>query len=75
MTTGYWEFQFVGQGSIVVAIPKWSPTEFFLWSCDDGYHWNRTDLTMTISVMGMLTEPGEMALHARLVQAKLCAVL
>lgn len=58
-----------------MAIAK-STTEVLLWSCDDGYNWNRTNLTTPISVMGMLTEPGEMALHARLVQANVvCSVL
>ena len=52
-----------------MAIPKWSLADLILWSCDGGTSWHTDNLPEELSVVGMFTEPGEKALHARLDQA------
>lgn len=66
--SGYWQFQFAAQGAIVAAIKKFRPTSEVTWSCDEGGSFSPvsflTHSTLrSIRVIGMLTEPGEKALH------------
>ena len=64
--TGFWEFQFAALGSVVVAVKKRVTTSTIQWSCDEGHTWEITDFSSTgfrISVIGMLTEREEKALH------------
>jgi len=66
--TGYWHFQFAAQGSIVAAVRKYRYVNTLQWSCNEGLDWNTVHFlgnanASAVSVIGMLTEPGERALH------------
>ncbi len=69
MDSGYWQFQFAGQGAIVAAIRMFTLTSSVSWSCDEGNQWedvsflDANSTVQNILVIGMLTEFGERALH------------
>jgi hypothetical protein len=66
--TGFWEFQFAALGSIVVTVKKRVQTSTIQWSCDEGHTWEITNFASQsggfgVTVIGMLTEREEKALH------------
>lgn len=68
MDTGYRQFEFAAQGAIVASVNVFQYTSEVKWSCDEGVTWTSEDFlagsNLTgVSVIGMLTEPGERALH------------
>lgn len=68
MDTGYRQFEFAAQGAIVASVSVFEYTSTVKWSCDEGVTWIEEEFLVGsnltgISVVGMLTEPGERALH------------
>lgn len=64
--TGYKQYQFAAQGAIVASVSVFQPTSSADWSCDEGTSWNDVGFVeegSNVHVVGMLTEPGERALH------------
>ena len=69
VNSGYWQFQFAGQGAIVATIQRYRAVSSVYWSCNEGKTWDSvgflgSDSSVNrINVIGMLTEIGERALH------------
>ena len=67
--TGFRQFEFAAQGAIVASVSVFRYTSTVKWSCDEGVTWTEenfltgSNITTGVSVIGMLTEPGERALH------------
>lgn len=61
--TGYRQYQFAAQGAIVTSVSVFQRTSTAKWSCDEGGTWEPVTFSDGVRVIGMLTEPGERALH------------
>ncbi len=65
--SGYRQFQFAALGAIVASVGVFQYTSSVKWSCNEGANWTTVNFldigTARVQVIGMLTEPGERALH------------
>lgn len=65
--SGYRQFQFAGLGAIVTSVTVFTNTDSVKFSCNEGSNWTTVSFLLSnqsgVRVVGMLTEPGERALH------------
>jgi hypothetical protein len=59
-------YQFLDFGSVITYCKRWSTTNQFKYSCDEGLTWTTVSFpnSRSMRVAGMLTELGQKALHA-----------